>query len=227
MHDDRVRVLFADGTTTEADLLVGADGTHSRLRRQLLPQAEVVELGLTQIYGRTPLTSQARALTPAAALDGFCAVTGSDGRFMPLAAHEFIGTAGNDGGEDYLMWVVAGPAALFPDQLPTLDRAGLWKTAAEMVADWHPDLSTLVRLGDPETVATTTVRTSKPLPPWKTVPITLMGDAIHTMVPQGTSAAVACGTPPCSAATSPSAPAPCWRPCTPTSPRCSSTASPK
>lgn len=41
------------------------------------------------------------------------------------------------------------------------------------------------------TVHLTTVRTAKPLPHWATVPVTLMGDAIHTMVPQGTSAAVA------------------------------------
>lgn len=203
----RVRVFLGDGTIDEADLLVGADGTHSPVRGQLLPHAEVVELGTTEIFGRTRLTDEARALAPAAALDGFCVVTGTDGRFMSLAAHQFrsasaasaasaatagpAATAGSAGGDDYLMWVVAGPAAMFPTDLSTMDKSALWKTAADLVSDWHPSLSAIVRLGDPDTVHTTTMRTAKPVQPWDTVPVTLMGDAAHTMVPQGTSAAVA------------------------------------
>jgi 2-polyprenyl-6-methoxyphenol hydroxylase-like FAD-dependent oxidoreductase len=187
LDGDRVRVHFDDGTTDEADLLVGADGTHSRVRGQLLPHAEVTELGTTEIFGRTPLTDEARALAPAAALDGFCAIAGTDGRFMPLAAHEF--QAGP--GDDYLMWVVAGPAAMFPADLSTMDKPALRRAAAGLVEDWHPNLSAIVRLGDTDSVHTTTMRTAKPVPPWPTVPVTLMGDAAHTMVPQGTSAAVA------------------------------------
>jgi 2-polyprenyl-6-methoxyphenol hydroxylase-like FAD-dependent oxidoreductase len=187
LADGRVRIFFAGGDATEADLLVGADGTGSRIREQLLPYAEVVDLGQSEIFGRTPLTGPARGLTPAAALDGFCAVVGTDGRFMPLAAHE----SRSGGAAGYVMWVVAGPTGLFPAHLPTMDKESLWKTAAETVDDWHPDLAALVRLGDPATVHTTTIRTAKPVPPWDTVAVTLMGDAIHTMVPQGTSAAVA------------------------------------
>lgn len=182
-----VRAHFQNGPADEADLLVGADGTHSRVRAQLLPHAEVIELGTTEIFGRTPLTPEARGLAPAAALDGFCAIAGADGRFMPLAAHRFR----SGDGDDYLMWVVAGPAALFPANLSTVDGPTLRKTAAELVADWHPNLSAIVRLGDPDSVHSTTMRTAKPVRPWETTAVTLMGDAAHTMVPQGTSAAVA------------------------------------
>ncbi|AHH96829.1 FAD-dependent oxidoreductase [Kutzneria albida] len=186
LDDGRVRVFFANGAVADADLLVAADGTHSRIRAQLLPDAEVVETGLSEVFGKTPLTGQARALTPAAALDGFCTVVGADGRFMPLAAHQYT-----SGGEDYLMWVVVAPPAMFPVDLPAADKAVLQEVAAELVADWHPDLSALVRLGDPNSVHTTTVRTAKPLPHWETGPVTLVGDAIHTMVPAGIGAAVA------------------------------------
>ncbi|BCJ32182.1 FAD-dependent oxidoreductase [Actinocatenispora sera] len=182
----RVRAHFGDGTSVETDLLVGADGTHSRVRPQLLPEAEIVELGQTEIFGKTPLTDRARDLAPAAAIDGFCVVAGTDGRFMPLAAHEF-----RHGGDDYLMWVVGGPSALFPADLSTMDKRDRRERAAELVADWHPHLAALVRLGDPATVGSTTIRTANPVAHWETVPVTLLGDAAHTMVPQGTSAAVA------------------------------------
>jgi 2-polyprenyl-6-methoxyphenol hydroxylase-like FAD-dependent oxidoreductase len=51
--DGRVAAHFADGTTAAGDLLVGADGTGSAVRRQLLPDAVIDELGWA-IYGRTP-----------------------------------------------------------------------------------------------------------------------------------------------------------------------------
>jgi 2-polyprenyl-6-methoxyphenol hydroxylase-like FAD-dependent oxidoreductase len=187
LADGRVRVVFADGRTTDADLLVAADGTHSPIRAQLLPHAEVVETGQSLIFDRTPLTAEARALTPAAALDGFCAVDGGDGRFMPLAAHEYHG----GGGEDYLMWVVGAPTTRFPVELATVDETGLRTAAADLIADWPADLGALVALSEPESVYATTIRTATPLPHWETVPVTLMGDAIHTMVPAGIGAAVA------------------------------------
>lgn len=183
---DGVRVHLADGGAADADLLVAADGTYSRVRAQLLPDAEVTETGQAEIFGRTPLTAEARALAPAAALDGFCAITGADGRFMPLAAHQF-----RSGGNDYLMWVVAAPAVMFPPDLSALDKPELWRVAEKTIADWHPNLAAIIRLADPGSVHMTTMRTAKPMPPWPAVPVTLMGDAIHTMIPQGTSAAVA------------------------------------
>jgi 2-polyprenyl-6-methoxyphenol hydroxylase-like FAD-dependent oxidoreductase len=186
LADGRVRAYFGDGSLDEADLLVAADGTHSRIRAQLLPDAEVTETGQWEIYGKIPLTDEARALAPAAALDGFCAIVGSDGRFMPLAAHRF-----QSGGDDYIMFVVVAPAPRFPAELSTLDGVSLMRVAEDLVADWHPNLGALIRRADPGTVHTTTIRTAQPVPHWPTGPVTLMGDAIHTMVPQGTSAAVA------------------------------------
>ena len=38
MPDGRVRADFADGRTASGDLLVGADGANSRVRRHLLPE---------------------------------------------------------------------------------------------------------------------------------------------------------------------------------------------
>ena len=48
-----------------------------------------VHTGQWAIFGLTPLTSEAGALVPGKALDGFSAIAGSDGRFLPLAGLEF------------------------------------------------------------------------------------------------------------------------------------------
>jgi 2-polyprenyl-6-methoxyphenol hydroxylase-like FAD-dependent oxidoreductase len=180
LDDGRVTAHFAGGEVVDTDLLVGADGTHSRIRAQLLPHAKIVETGQSLIFGKTPLTPETRALAPAAALDGFSAVAGADGRFMPLAALQ-----PRNGDLGYLMWVVGTPG-------PTeSDGAALRDIAAKLVADWHPNIAALVHLTDPATIHSTTVRTAKPVPHWKTVPVTMVGDAIHTMVPAGIGAAVA------------------------------------
>jgi 2-polyprenyl-6-methoxyphenol hydroxylase-like FAD-dependent oxidoreductase len=55
--DDGVTVRLADGRTEEGDVLVGADGIRSAVRRQRLPHVAVIEAGIDGIgvYGRSPL----------------------------------------------------------------------------------------------------------------------------------------------------------------------------
>src|SRR3989338_7631841 len=48
-----VQVVFQDGTRTSADVLVGADGVHSRVRKQRLPDADPEELEMSAVYGMT------------------------------------------------------------------------------------------------------------------------------------------------------------------------------
>jgi 2-polyprenyl-6-methoxyphenol hydroxylase-like FAD-dependent oxidoreductase len=54
-------LCFADGSSTHASLVVGANGAHSVLREQLLPDCAPVDTGHLAIYGRalvpTPLAN--------------------------------------------------------------------------------------------------------------------------------------------------------------------------
>ena len=64
----RVRVEFAEGGSDEGDLLVGADGVGSAVRRTLVPHATLDDVGLRCVYGRmtinqTPTRSSPRAST--------------------------------------------------------------------------------------------------------------------------------------------------------------------
>lgn len=199
LPDGRVRAEFDGHPPVEADLLVAADGPGSRVRRQLLPHAVVTDVGLLAIFGKTPLTEEALARTPAAALDGFSTIVGADARFVPLAAHRFRedpreaaarlmpGLVPADP-RDYVMWVLGMPVDMLGGVDPAhLDGPDLRAFAARHVADVNLDVADLVRMGDPETVGAVPIRTAEPVEPWEAGPVTLIGDAIHCMVPQGNS----------------------------------------
>lgn len=48
----KVRAHFEDGTHHEADLIVGADGPNSTVRKQHLPDVNRIDLGVSAIAGR-------------------------------------------------------------------------------------------------------------------------------------------------------------------------------
>ncbi|KZT54768.1 FAD/NAD(P)-binding domain-containing protein [Calocera cornea HHB12733] len=62
---DRVTTVFEDGTTSEADLLVGCDGLHSAVRDFVLPGTDAAQyMGLVQIGGFTPTPDIFKASKP-------------------------------------------------------------------------------------------------------------------------------------------------------------------
>ncbi|MGH3828083.1 MAG: hypothetical protein ACRDQX_13075 [Pseudonocardiaceae bacterium] len=68
--DGTVTAHFADGTTDTGDVLVAADGTNSRVRRQYLPHARLADSGLIEITGKVPLTERTSALLTPKMIDG-------------------------------------------------------------------------------------------------------------------------------------------------------------
>ena len=76
-QDEReVRVQFADGSTARGDLLVAADGTHSVLRGQLLPEAVVRDVPVRCVWGKTPVPGDLADWVPDAVRNRFSGVFG-------------------------------------------------------------------------------------------------------------------------------------------------------
>jgi 2-polyprenyl-6-methoxyphenol hydroxylase-like FAD-dependent oxidoreductase len=68
--DGRMIARFEDGSTAEGDVLVGADGAGSHVRRQLLPDAQRIDTGLIAFSGKVPLDVTVRNKTPPAIFNG-------------------------------------------------------------------------------------------------------------------------------------------------------------
>lgn len=194
LGDGTVRVHLTDGSTAEGDLLVAADGVGSGIRRRLLPGFSATVLDSRLLYGRTPLTGRALDLTPEPALGGFLGVAGPDGRGLALAAQRFRRDPADFGlpaAGDYVMWAVTAPSSAYGPALFDLGAADLLELAAKTLADWHPSLSELIRLGDPAYLVPATITVSERPELWEPAPVTLVGDAAHPMPPAGISAGVA------------------------------------
>ncbi|GAA3441435.1 FAD-dependent oxidoreductase [Planomonospora venezuelensis] len=183
--DGKVVCHFDDGSTAVADLVVGADGGNSRVRRQYLPHAQRIDTGIITIAGKFPLTEQTKKLIPARLYEGPNNVIPPRGCGMFIAPHELDENSPEWDATSYVLWAYGCARRMLPAGVDLRSCTGedLRDVVAVMVRQWHPDLRTLVTESDPQTVALLPIRTSVPIDPWETGNITLLGDAIHSMTP--------------------------------------------
>jgi 2-polyprenyl-6-methoxyphenol hydroxylase-like FAD-dependent oxidoreductase len=179
-----VEIAFADGTSATADVLVGADGVGSRVRAQLVPSQDVIDIGVRCIYGKVPLTADVLATAPESFLRGFCFASDGAGlgtAFGPVMFREPPTEYG-----DYLMAVLTGTNAVLgasDEELFSMRPADLWAMVARLVADWHPSIRALIDAGEPEAAFPITLRTCITVPTWTASRVTMLGDAVHPMTP--------------------------------------------
>ncbi|WP_203612694.1 FAD-dependent monooxygenase [Amycolatopsis sp. SID8362] len=167
-----------------ADVLVGADGIGSAVRRRYLPHVRVTDSGRRMLMGATPLRAAAGLPeligdSPAVVRVGGTMMALGVLRFTesPLTARErwlpSLRPGAVAGIEDYVMWAL-------PTTREGLDSAGSpGDRARELAAELHPALRAVAAQAWPDVTVALRIGTIPPMPAWPAGPVTLLGDAIH------------------------------------------------
>lgn len=202
LANGNIQAFFADGTSVCGDVLVGADGINSRVRRQFLPEASIADTGVRCIYGKTLLTEATRPMVPDFLHEGFTMAVGF--RFsMALGVVEFRQQPAAAAAEivpdiqfhtsgDYLMWSLVAERKhmrISDEALMHMDGQALLQMVLQKTKGWHHDLRALLAASEVEEIFPITIRVSVPCEPWQSSAITLLGDAVHAMSPAGGSGA--------------------------------------
>ncbi|PRX69462.1 2-polyprenyl-6-methoxyphenol hydroxylase-like FAD-dependent oxidoreductase [Nonomuraea fuscirosea] len=187
--DGTVQVWLADGGTDTADVLVGADGIGSAVRRQYLPHARVVDTGRRMLMGATALRAIADTELPelighspaGVRVHGTMMVLGvlrftespvaARQRWLPALPLSAVAPV-----EDYAMWALP----ITREQLGAAGSpAAMWRQAQEVIVDLPSVLRLVVAEAWPDITVALRIGTIPPIPAWPAGPVTVIGDAIH------------------------------------------------
>lgn len=193
--DGRVTACFEDGGSESGDVLVGADGSSSAVRRQRLPEARLEDTGMVSFGGKLPMTPESRALLTPDMQQGMSMIMAPRGFGAIIHSLDFAGRRADPAfaarwpdflaalDDDSIGWGLWGARQNFPRDLAAMSGRELQQLGLEVARGWAPQMRQLIAMTDASAIYSVNVRTSVPPPPWDSSAVTLLGDAIHTMTP--------------------------------------------
>ncbi|KAF7933050.1 uncharacterized protein EAE97_008817 [Botrytis byssoidea] len=198
-NSDSITIIFSDHTSATGTLLIGADGVHSRVRKQFLPSHIPLDTGGRIIYGKTPLSTELTDTFPPEMLKSMSIIRDPHGPIPSITLLEPITFKLPPASSPplpialpypYIYWVTSTQesdlARLSP---PHLTPQSL---SQSLSSHFHPSLHPLFTHQSPAQTSLLPISTHpSPLPSWPSTPtITLLGDAAHAMPPTGASGCV-------------------------------------
>jgi salicylate hydroxylase len=160
-----VTAYFQDGASERGDLLIGADGIHSRTRERLFGEERPRFSGLIAYRGLAPAERVAHLSLPLDVTNW----VGPGGHFV----HYYV-----SGGRFLNFIAVSEEAAWTREQWS--DRGSIFD-AVRNYEGWHPQIATILTAVD-ETFKWA-LFDRNPLPEWTRGRVALLGDACHPMLP--------------------------------------------
>ncbi len=187
-----VKVRFTDGKEVEGSLLVGADGTKSGVKKQLLPDHIFVDTEARWFYGKTTLTPEFLEKFDSRAAQSLTRIQDKTNEIPLSLLLEPVRFKDNefkkDMPADYIYWVLGSRKDTF-----AMDDAKLLKLTPEeavletqkLTTHWHPSIRVLFAMQDVGKTSILRIDSARPeLPVWETQPfVTLIGDSVHAMSP--------------------------------------------
>ncbi|MFZ6657800.1 FAD-dependent oxidoreductase [Undibacterium sp. TJN19] len=194
--DGKVSVHFSDGSSVLSDILIAADGIHSKVRELRFPEARPEDTGNVCFYGKTMLTENLKNTLAPQLLAGTSVIFEKElaavidvMEFKQIPVYSdppIFRDSGLTPVSDYIYWALIGQRARFglhetgnlPDTSTEIHACIVSTSAA-----WPLELTSLFALTPSDMLTLVPVKTTQSIPPWESSRVTALGDAIHAMSP--------------------------------------------